>query len=143
MRPAPSHSRTPKCAFHPLRAPALRLSHWPKHITWPRPREWRNGPPLLDGRSCKVTLQRMCGHFACRWCHEKLGCAQYHAGHMSFPPAPRMLSVMLQHHGEQKDLWLSYQTYVGNDRCVGEEAELQGDWVAWPHWASASTPELN
>lgn len=62
---------------------------------------------------------------------------------MSFPPAPRMLSVLLQHHGEQKDLWLSYQTYIGNDRCVGEEAELQGDWVAWPHWASASTPELN
>ena len=64
--------------------------------------------------------------------------AQYHAGPTSFPPAPGMRSMPPQHHGEQKDQRLSYKTYVGNDRHIAEEAELQEDWVAWPPWAFAS-----
>lgn len=77
-------------------------------------REWKNGLLCLDGRSSKVTLQSMCGHFACRCCYEMLGCARSHCWSHLFHLPPRC-SGLPRPHGEQRDLRMTYNMHVGND----------------------------
>lgn len=109
-------------ALQPLLVSHLLLFHWPKQITWPRFRKWRNRchfcmREAARSRGTEARTQReesvavLQATDAVRGNDASRTTLVTHLSHL-----PPRCSELPWHHEEQRDLRPSYETYVGSDK---------------------------